>query len=285
MATYFSFTEKALACLGLQLNKEDRKFDRFLRIFCMTIVLLALIQSILYLITADKKGLDFASAFTITLVSLQGCFKLGSILLNFSKLKLIKKTLKDMMDELKVEEDFENRKKLRKFRKCMKFLLLTYFLCTWIFNLMPMVEIVFSTLSGSKVVKKLTYSFYYPSASIKTDYFYMIYLYETVASNIFLTVSMITDGFILLLIGEVVCLHRTIGKDFTQIINDYEPSKPLMTKEKLINYIKLQNEVFKVGEELIRTYEVALLVCFVMQTGIICFVAYNVVVRTLTFIH
>lgn len=268
-----------MATLGLQLTQKEGKLDRFLKKFCMLTVVVTSIQCILFISTVEEIDNFLASAFTIGLVSIQGCFKFASIVLNFEKLKRIKKTLSEWMVTLKVEEDPVNVKKLKNFRKTTKLLQITNVSCIWIFNVTPIVSIIISTLTGGEVVRNLVYAFYYPTDDIKGDYYYPAYIYEIIAGHTLTMVQLVTDGFFLLLVGQLACVHRTIARTFKDIIDEYEPTKRSVTVKKLKEIIELQNEVYNVGGELMKCYEYALLACALLQTGTICFIAFIVSVN------
>jgi hypothetical protein len=274
MATYFSFIEKALASLGFTFESSDRKFSKFLRSFTLAIIVLVSLQSLLFLLTADEFGMDLASAFTIGLYAIQGCAKVTSVLVNFDKLKKIRGSLVELIESMEVETDPENIKLLRQFRKYTKIAIITNVSCIWIFNVKPLLDIIISTLSGSEVIKKAQFAFYYPSNSFVKNHFYLFYLYETFAGHTLTIGPLAMDGFILLLTGQATILFKTVGETFRRTINEFEASNRSTIEKKLSQTIDQHNKIFSLAQELIGTYELALLVTVLLQTGTICFIAF-----------
>jgi hypothetical protein len=151
MMSFFSFIEKALASLGLNFESSDQKFDKFLRIFSLGLVLLVALQSLLFFATTEVFGIDTAMAITFGLFAIQGCAKMITVLMNFDKLKKIRGSLEELSRTMKVESDPENVKQFDRFRKYTKTSLITDVLCIWIFSIKSALEIIIFTLSGSEV--------------------------------------------------------------------------------------------------------------------------------------
>jgi hypothetical protein len=232
------------------------------------------VQSLLFLLTADEFGMDLASAFTIGLYAIQGSCKVASILVNFEKIKKIRGSLEELIKSMEVETDPENVKQLDRFRKYTKIALITNVSCIWIFNIKPLVDIIIFTLSGSEVVKKAPFAFYYPWESFVKTHFYLSYFYEIFAGHTLTIAPLAMDGLILLLVGKVSILFKTIGETFKRTIDEFEASKPSITEKKLNKTIDQHNKIFDLAQELIGTYEMALLVTALLQTGTICFIAF-----------
>jgi hypothetical protein len=102
------------------------------------------------------------------------------------------------------------------------------------------------------------------------------------ASHTLTIAPLATDGFILLLIGQVSILFKTVGETFRRTIDEFEASNRSITEKKLNQTIDQHNKIFELAQELIGIYELALLVTALLQTGTICFITYMVSVSSKT---
>lgn len=263
--------EKALSTVGINFITGGRKYDKVLRIFSLTIVSLASFQSLMYLLTANAFDTQIAGAFIICLFSFQGAVKFAVILKSFDKITEVKRELADLFITLKVESKKENVIQLESFRKFTKLTVVGNLTCIWFFHFKPLVEIIFSAGAG---VKTLPFAFYFPVQGIQVDHYMSLYLYEILAGHILTILPLITDGLVMLMVGQVVILFKTIGEAFEELINDYEGSIHSISIERLIQTIDLHNKVLDLSSKLFKIYEYALLVIALLQTGTICFIAF-----------
>lgn len=273
MKTYFSFMEKVLSTMGITFGC-DKRYNKYLRAFSMTMVLLASIHSFLYVLTTGVFDMQLANAITMGLFSFQGTLKFAMVLINLKGTLKIKRDLEELVKSAKVEVSEENVKQLERFRKVTKLCLSASLLCIWIFHFKPLIEIVLSTLTSGVTVKNLPFAFYYPVQGIEVDQFYPVYLYEVMTGHILTIVPLALDGMIMLMVGQVVILFKTVGDAFEKTIDEHQVSMRSITKKKLIETIDLHNKVFKLSTELFKIYDIGLLAHVLLQTGTICFIAF-----------
>jgi 7tm Odorant receptor len=278
MENYFTFNQKVLATLGISFTEKEKKFDKPLRILSLVIVITASLQSVMFLITATHFDLDLANAFTIGLYSIQGCFKIVAVLWNIEKLKDLRSSLNKLMTTMKADKDEENSREMNKFRLVTKVCLITNVTCIWIFHFKPLLELISFYLAEGIIVKKTPFAFFYPFK--KREHFVPIYFYEIIFGHFLTIVPQAVDGLVMLLVGQVVVLYRSLGDRFMKTFNEFEAKEPSLTVEKMKKVIDLQNIIFDLSDKLFHIYEVPLLANVVLQTGTICFIAFIVSVRT-----
>lgn len=277
MENYSSFNQKALASLGIKIGVAERKFDKPLRMFVLAVVMAATIQSILFLATASNFDLSLANAFTIGLYSMQGCFKIAAVLWNTEKLKELKESLNGLMVSMKVTKDAQNTKELKKFQKITKVCLLTNVTCIWIFHFKPLIEMLTFYLTQGIVYQKQPFAFYYPFDD--SDYYFPVYFIQIIFGHFLTIAPQAMDGLIMLMVGQLTVLFKSLGDKFAEIINEFEVSKKAATVEKMKKVIDLHEKVFELSENLFQIYETPLLANVLMQTGTICFIAFIISVR------
>ena len=273
MTTYFTFMEKVLSTMGINFTIE-KKYDKFLRAFSMTMVVLATIHSFLYVMSTGVLDMQLANAITMGLFSFQGTLKFSFVLMNLKRIVKIKGKLEKLMKTAKIESSEENVKQLDNFRKVTKLCVMGSLLCIWIFHFKPLIEIITSNLTSVVTVKTLPFAFYFPVQGIEVDYFFPVYLYEVMAGHILTIVPLALDGLIMLMVGQLVILFNNVGEAFKTTIDNHEVVMKSVTKKKLIETIDLHNKVFDLSSELFKIYEIGLLAHILLQTGTICFIAF-----------
>lgn len=87
------------------------------------------------------------------------------------------------------------------------------------------------------------------------------------------------DAIIYLMIGQLVVLFRCLGRNFTTIINDFDPAKPNKTTEELGKAIDQHNQLLELTERLCNIYAIPVMVNVLAQSGQICFVAFIISVN------
>jgi 7tm Odorant receptor len=280
MKNYFTFNQKALQLLGINFECAERKFDKPLRIFSLIAVLLTTFQSVLFVMFATQFDLKLSSALTISFYGIQGCFKFVAVLCNIEKLKKLKESLNELMKSLEADQDEENAKDLNKFRKITKITLMTNVACFWMFLFEPLIGLIYFYFSKGIIVKKLPFAFYYPFETLKAMWcFCAIHIYEVFFGQFLVVVAQSMDNLIILILGQLVALLKSLGDEFAKIISEFEASKRQVTVKKLKRTIDLQNKIFDLCDEFFDIFEIALLTNVILQTGTICFIAFMVSVR------
>lgn len=85
MENYFSFNEKALAVVGINLKAPGR-FDIPLKVVALTVLSVATFQNFMYAALSDAVSFDLANAVTLTLYGTMGCAKLLTAILHQKEL-------------------------------------------------------------------------------------------------------------------------------------------------------------------------------------------------------
>lgn len=277
MEKYFSFNKKALASFGLHMEKSDSKFAVFIHVISICIVLLTTFQSLMYLISSTSFEFEEAKALTIGMYDLQGCFKIISVSLNLRNLGNIKKKLNELVNGMTKEQCLQHNEAFNRYRLITSAIATTNFIGIWIFNIIPAVILVYFYFVKGIVVKTFPLSIWYPFD--KLDNYFIAYVYDIFGAHILTVLPHVLDGFILLLIGQLVILFRCLGDNFVSAINEFKQSERKQSDKKMKSLIQSHGELLDLCEEFFHIYEIPLLANVLTQTGTICFVAFIVTVR------
>lgn len=274
MEEYFSFNQKVLASIGINLDENEKKHEKPLRLVSLLAVILSSLQSAMFLMKSTHFDFRIASAFTIGLYSVQGSFKIVAVLWNIGKLKKLKKTLNELMEETSAFKKDENVQELQKFRKTTKMCLLTNVSCIWMFLIKPFFSMIFFLITKGFVSKTLPFSFFYPFEVFTNGRYFPVYIYEVAFGHLLTIVPQAMDGIIFLMVGQIIVLFKCVGDKFETVISHCHATEPSRNLDKLKDVISLHNKVFNLSEELFRIYEIPLLANVLLQTGTVCFITF-----------
>lgn len=277
MENYFSFNEKALAVVGINLEKPGT-FDKPLKAVALTVLSIATFQNFMYAALSDGVSFDLANAVTLTLYGTMGCAKLSTAFLHQKELAGIKEKFGKLMKGLHDSEMARYSKELNLYRRITKIFVVTGLSNTSMFNIMPVAIYISSYLQQGVAIKVFSYALWYPFD--KQEYFIVVYLWECFCSCYWCTVFLIVDGLVILLIGQAVVLFDNVGESMCKIIDDFEAS-PEESRKKLKQAIEYHSVLLDLTGSLIHVYETALLVNVLVQTGCIGMVTFIVSVSLL----
>lgn len=173
MENYFTFIHKCLSSLGINFDSVG-KFEKPLRFWAGFAVLVSTFQSLMFVITSTEFNFAISSALTIGLFDIQGSAKLLTVFFSVKKLKEIKKMLKSLMDAITMEQAADNSKELNKYRKITKTILITNVSCIWIFNVLPMITLIYIFMANGVMVKAFPFAFWYPFNKTEVSEFLLI---------------------------------------------------------------------------------------------------------------
>lgn len=278
MENYFSFNEKALAVVGINLEKPGR-FDKPLKVVALTVLSIATFQNFMYAALSDGVSFDLANAVTLTLYGTMGVAKLLTAFLHQKELGRIKKKFGKLVEDLDDNEKTRYGRELNLYRRITKVFVITGLSNTSMFNIMPVAIYISSFLQQGVAIKVFSYALWYPFD--KQEYFIVVYLWECFCSCYWCTVFLIVDGLVILLIGQAVVLFKNVGETMSQIIDDFEAS-PKESSKKLKLVIEYHSILLDLAASLIRVYEAPLLVNVLVQTGCIGMVTFIVSVSAFT---
>lgn len=279
MENYHKFNRKILTSVGVNFKEsgEESKYEWPLQIFTLFVVFVTTFQNFMYLAMSENFELMMAAAVAVAMYDLQGCFKFLAIIWNLDKIKKIQKTLDELTKSLTKEQITENAAEFGRFRKITTFLVANNLFSCWIFNLMPMLVLIFFMFAKGIMVQHLPYAFWYPFN--KTEHYFPVYFYEVYTGHFLTAVPPLIDGLMMLMTGQLVVLFKCLGENLIGIINSYEASKKSATAQKFNEIIDLHNQLLDISEELFHVYEIPLLVNVLAQTLTTCFIAFIISVR------
>lgn len=277
MEKYSNFNQKLLSSLGISSNQDIRKFAKPLKIFTAIVIVVSTFQSLMFLITVETFDFLVASAFTIGLYDLQGCFKFFTVIMNIDKLSKIKATVDELMTKITKEQLVANFAELERFRKVTKSIVMTNITCAWTFNILPMATVAYFFFAKGFFIKIMPYAFWYPFN--KTEHYFPVYFYEISCAHTLVLVPLVMDGLVLLMLGQLLVLFKCLGEDLVTMIDEYDPLKSSETVSKINQAINTHNVLLDLSAELLTIYEIPLLVNVMSQTGTICFIAFIISVR------
>lgn len=266
MEKYFSFNEKALKLFGINLDNDGTKIDKLLRAFNFAIVFLSTFQNLMSVAMTPKWNDQVSGAVAVGLYDLIGCFKLYAVLTNLTKLRKIKGKLCELMEFFLRTQSEENFKELNRFRRITTLLVVSTVTCIWILNLLPLIIVGHIYLTEGVLVKILPFTFWYPFNKLNS--YIPVYIYEAMCGHILTTNPMLMDGIIFFLIGQIIVLFKCVAESFVRTINKLEQS------EKLSEIIDIHSKLYELVGELSQIYATSLLVNFVLQAVMICFIIF-----------
>lgn len=152
MENYFTFIHKCLSSLGINFDSVG-KFEKPLRFWAGFAVLVSTFQSLMFVITSTEFNFAISSALTIGLFDIQGSAKLLTVFFSVKKLKEIKKN---------------------KYRKITKTILITNVSCIWMFNVLPMITLIYIFMANGVMVKAFPFAFWYPFNKTEVSEFFLI---------------------------------------------------------------------------------------------------------------
>lgn len=275
MDEYFTFNQRMLATIGVSFN--GGKFAYSLRTFSFIVVVVTTFQNFMFIATSQGFEVAIASAVAIFMYDIQGVFKLYAVMINLKVIKEIKITLDGLMEIMNKEQVLAHAKELVRFRKVSSFMVVNIVASCWLFNIIPVSIIAYVFFTKGIFIKILPYAFWYPYN--KTEHFVSTYLYEISTGHVLTVVPPSLDALVMLLTGQLVVLFKCFGENLHKTIDEFEPSRPTQTAEKLNKAVDLHNQLLNMSEELFRIYSIPLLVNVVAQTLTICFVAFGINVR------
>lgn len=271
MDKYFSFNRQAAASLGVNIDENEQKFEKPLKVLTLFSVISATVQSLLFVVSATKFDIFAFNAISIGLFVIPSSFKIVSVVLNEKKLKKIKKTLGSLMSSASGNMLLEVEKDLKLYQKLTTTIAITNVVCFWMFSAGPIAKSLYIYVTEGVVVQLYPLSFWYPFDKTKLP-FPVIYFYEFLCGHIFTATPLILDGMIFLMLGQLFVLFKIQGKKFVQIINEYEASDRSTTTSKINETVDRHIQLLDLAEELVSIYEIPLLVNVLTQAGTICFI-------------
>jgi hypothetical protein len=281
MESYFGFMKKFAASLGLNFDdEENRRFDS-LKNITLAIIYTTTFQSFLFLMTAKEFDFLIASAFTIGFYDLQGCFKYTAILMNLQRFKEIRKIPDQMLSMMSKEQFTENITTLNFYRKLTKTLVVSNLSCIWMFNVLPMVTLLYFLVFKGILVQMVPFAFWYPFN--KTEHYFPVYFYEVVSGHVLTAVPLACDGIFYLTVGQFVVLFKILGENFAKVINEFELAKRKETVEKVKKLIDLHNQLLDMSAEVFGFYSLPLLANVLSQALTICFISFIISVKNSIF--
>lgn len=262
-----------MVTLGINFCKPKRKFEVPLQIATFLLLIVTTCQSLLFLKDVSEFGMPLANAVTIGLFDLQGSVKFFALLVNQRKLNEIREKLTEKIGLLTEPEISANIGKLVKFRKMTRYLVISSVSVIWLFNILPVITVIFFWFVKGVFVQLTPFSFWYPSG-FKTNWFFPVYFYEIISGHAITATPLIIDAFFLLMLGQLIVLFDCIADRLKIIVNEFEAEKREDTVKKLKTAIDDQNALFDLSSQLMNIFEFPLLINVLAQTGTICFIAF-----------
>ncbi|CRL02084.1 CLUMA_CG015579, isoform A [Clunio marinus] len=272
MEKYFEFNRKTLINLGFAFDRDEKKFEKFLKVFTLLTVCLMIFQSFVEIGVQSKSKITISTISTISVVlyNIQGLAKFMAILINQRKLCDIKRRLSDF---IKVQD--ENQMKARqlqiqRFPWVIKFMYIINIGCVWLFTILATFALIYTVITHGNFSKNSIFRRWYPFDEIK--YFIPIFIYERITNHFLTSIHTNLDGFILLLLGQFCILFQNHGEYFENILNNSMEISNFDNKLKAA--IDYHNELLELSDKLVTIYEIPLFVNVLNQTSTICFIAF-----------
>lgn len=264
MENYYWLNKKALISFGISFERENRWFEKPLKIFTGSLLLVAVIQNFLFIMQSEGFSFLVANAISICLCSFAAVVKFFSIVWYQHELSTIKLHLEQLLlalDEGKRERVY---KKLLFYPKFSTSLVKLSMFCSWIFNIMPGVKYIVSYIRYGTPVAILPYAMWYPFD--KQQNFLLTYIYEIVCGHTWTLVPLILDALLLLLMGQCVVLFVNLGEEFEETIDAADVSS-----RKILHLIEYHNVLLDLCKQVIHIFEIPMLSNVLTQSGLICF--------------
>lgn len=279
MENYFTFNKKVLASYGITFEGGDKKFGSLHKLTVLTLLLVTTFQSFMFLVFAGEINIGSANATIISFHDLQGTVKFITVLASFKKLKKISENLSQLMGNLSPEEKKLHKKALERFSKVTKSILIFTITCCWLFNILPLIVFFYYFITKGTFSKATPLFLWYPFNNVETLVrFFSTSLYESISCHVLATVPVAMDGFVMLMIGQLIILFRCLGENFVKIVNDSKNSPRTVTVQNINHTIDLHNRLYDLSSALFEIYSVPLLLNVVTEASQICFICFLILV-------
>lgn len=264
MENYYWLNKKALLSIGISFERDHRWFEKPLKFFTGSLLLLAIVQNFLFIMQSDGFSFLVANAISICLCSLAAAVKFFSIVWYQDKLSAIKIRLEQFLSALDEKKGGRVHKKLLFYPKLSTSLVKVSMCCSWIFNVMPGVKYIISYIRYGVPTAILPYAMWYPFD--KQQNFLLTYIYEITCGHIWTLVPLIVDGLLLLLMGQFVVLFENLGEEFREAIDQSE-----FSSKNIVKLIEYHNLLLDLCKQTIHIFEIPMLSNVLTQSGLICF--------------
>lgn len=278
MEDYHKFNRKVLAFIGIELETSQSflPFNLMRSATTFLFLLLAIVQNIMLLSTFDKISVKVNDAIAILLCGVMGLLKLAAVVRNQKQLTDIKAKLSQLMNEFEKKKFDTVIKDLKFYELLAKVLFRVTVFCSLLFSLTPVIVYIVNLIAKGQATLILPYSMWYPFK--EENYLFLIYVYEAISASVWSLVPQAVNGLVVLMIAQLAVLFDSFGENLCADIN--KASKEMSIE---INCsVEYHVEILKIGEVLVRIFEVPLLVNVLGQTGLLCFIAFNITVSSLS---
>lgn len=233
------------------------------------------IQSLMFVVTTRKLDMSMASAFVMVLSGIQTFYKVSNAIAQQQKIKKVKSEIEQLFQNLSHKSIEKFSSDIKNFPRLAKFTFIFVTSVTSFFDLVPLITLVIVYFSKGVLFKSLTYSLWYPFNINPLDYFIVFYIYESVIS-IFLTIPPnITEGAIILSVGQLTILFNSLADEIAEIINAYDEKNEKKTEKELNNKIELHNRLLNLTTELMDIHEIPILFYVLTYASSNCFLLIN----------
>lgn len=281
MEHFSDFNNKCLASFGFSfLYRRDYHSGNFFRFISVISAVLVTIHSLCYAFSHFKIDKNTASSFVMGISAAQVICKLTVVLISQKGLWKVKMDINDLVLDISKKNQEKFSVEIKKYPCIIRMMFISTMVCTHIFNSIPIFTLIVTYFTKGIIYEKLLFVFCYPFDPYQGGFFLLFYVYETFLSHFYTVAAVTVDGFILLTLGQIAILFKSLAEDFVDVIDEYEEKKPEETEKKLNEKIEMHNRLIDLTMNFLSLYEMAIfgyVVTFAIST---CFILFNAMITS-----